>query len=206
MFRSVGRSAAGVIASLCVAAATSQAQSSFESLGRIHLSFAEDQLVQSLHVQPFTPFDVYLLLEFDSTVTTPAMSTLEAGLRFDSSISFNTSEWYDSSAHLMLSLSPGLMQILETWSDCTDPAEGLRAVASFRAIVGEGVANALIGIEAVAASSFGGLGPGWHSCGAASYLFEGASGSGMQLTLNPTVPVEGASWGSMKAEFGKEPQ
>jgi hypothetical protein len=185
-------------------AGTAGAQVQPETRGRIHLSFEPDRIVQHRHIDAFEPFDVYVLIEFDDVTSLPTMGMLEAALRFHSSIAFGDSDWYSSSSHTVYGLTPGLMEFWIIWGDCLPPNVELKPVAHFVALLQEDATNAFIGIEGIEGGSFDPDGPGWHSCSlGTSYLFGSEQGHWSQLSINSSVPVDGGSWGSLKALYGE---
>jgi hypothetical protein len=192
---------AGVIVGMGLLLALQPARAqSYEKLGRIHLSFSPDEIVQTTHVDAFQPFDVYVLADFDDT----AMAKyVESGLRFDPSIAFGEVDRMGASQYVMVGLESGLVQLGFGWS-CHQFEPGLTPVLRLRAVLQEDVTRALIGIEAVESGSFSNLGPGWVDCDDTHFLFGGSVDEWSKLEINGIVAVPTTTWGTVKAVFGKE--
>jgi hypothetical protein len=182
-------------------------ETSFETRGRIYLSFEPDRVVTDRTAQPFERFDVYVLMQFDDPQSLPDMYVAQTGLRFDDSIAFSSYEILDPGENVLHGLDPGFLQITLFWFPCLSPPTGLHPILRLHAILQNHTTNALIGIEAVPEDpTFGGQGPGWSDCAFdVLYLFGSDPVVGSTLTLNRTVATDVVSWTRVKSTFdGKE--
>lgn len=192
---------------LALTSQLASAQTTFETLGHVYLSFEPDQIVEHRTVQPFEPFDVYVLADFEGVSPAINLSFAQAGLRFDESIAFSTIEMYDPGIASLHGLEPGFVEVSPFFHACPDTWTELRPMLHLQAILQEPASNVFIGIEGVQSDpTLGGLGPGWGSChDGGLYLFGKAEESWSKLTINGPVATDTHTWSLVKSTYdGKE--
>jgi hypothetical protein len=188
---------------LLLPAAASQAEEPYPVAGQIYLSFQPDARVQNLQIQADTPFDFYLIVDVDLAGGDPyLLAAIEGSLTFSTEIFLSSIEWSGGQwVAAGVGLAPGSYDFMAAPAGCLELEDGPNAICAFHGVLLEDASNLFVGVGPGFASSFGGLGPGWVTCGdLVGYLFE-PNGVQRSLSINGPTAIESSSWAQVKALY-----
>ena len=178
----------------------------YQTQGQIGLSFSPDGWVHELAIEPFVPFDFYVLADLSADGGEFFIGTMEASLHYASQVAINETDVYGADVSSIFGLRPGELSMVWGADGCYMQREGLSPVLRVHAIVTATAEEILIGVDAVIPGSFDGIGPGWWDCFLENkYLFDqSSSGSHAQLSVVTNVAADEDSWSTLKASFRGE--
>jgi hypothetical protein len=180
-----------------------QAEEPYPVAGQVYLSFEPDVRDQDRQIPADTPFDFYLIVDLDLAGGDPYnLAAIEGSLTFSTEIFLSEISW--SGGNWVVAgqgLAPGSYDFMAAPAGCLGLVDGPNVVCTFHGVLLEDADDLFVGVGPGFASSFGGLGPGWVTCGdLVGYLFE-PNGVPRSLSINKSVGVESSSWGRVKSLY-----